>query len=83
MDVGTIAQRVENNYYRDVGGAIEDFRLLIRNCFQFNKADSMIYRKGIQLEKFFLRTIEKIPKGQPVPCNKEPKATSQLQANSM
>ncbi|KAH8304564.1 hypothetical protein KR059_012307, partial [Drosophila kikkawai] len=73
MDVGTIAQRVENNYYRSVAEAIEDFRQIYRNCYKFHSPGTSIYRKGVQLQKFFDRTIAKLPKGPPVPCNKKPK----------
>ncbi|KAH8291429.1 hypothetical protein KR054_011776, partial [Drosophila jambulina] len=83
MDVGTITKRVENNYYRDVEEAIADFKLLIRNCYMFNGVETLVYRKGVQLEKFFLRTIKNIPKGPPVPCNKDPMATCKLKANPM
>ncbi|KAH8252372.1 hypothetical protein KR038_010343, partial [Drosophila bunnanda] len=83
MDVGTITKRVENNYYRDVEEAIADFRLLIRNCYMFNGVETVVYRKGVQLEKFFLRAIKNIPKGPPVPCNKDPMATCKLRINPM
>ncbi|KAH8356888.1 hypothetical protein KR200_010219, partial [Drosophila serrata] len=83
MDVGTITRRIENSYYRDVEEAINDFRLLISNCYQYNGPDSLVYRKGIQLERFFIRTCEKIPKGPPVPCNKDPRFTSRVRTNTM
>ncbi|XP_020800468.1 GATA zinc finger domain-containing protein 14 [Drosophila serrata] len=83
MDVGTITKRVENNYYHDVDEAISDFHLLLRNCYMFNGVDTVVYRKGIQLEKFFQRVIKNIPQGPPVPCNKDPMATCKLKINPM
>ncbi|XP_017033106.2 uncharacterized protein tbrd-2 [Drosophila kikkawai] len=84
MDLGTITKRVENNYYRDVEEAIADFRLIIDNCKQFNGVNTPIYRKCSQLERFLERELKNMPKGRPVPCYKDPMATSKVtKANPM
>ncbi|XP_030378644.1 uncharacterized protein LOC115627159 [Scaptodrosophila lebanonensis] len=74
MDIGTIIKRVHNNYYRYVEEAISDFRLVLRNCFTFNCAGDVVYRKGQMLEKFFTKIIRGIPPGPEIPCHKDPRA---------
>uniref|UniRef100_A0A6P4FKK0 Transcription factor GTE8 n=1 Tax=Drosophila rhopaloa TaxID=1041015 RepID=A0A6P4FKK0_DRORH len=82
MDVGTILKRVQNNYYRDVEEAISDFRLIIRNCFMFNRPGDVVFRKGQMLEKFFVKKIKAMPQGPDLPCNKDPKAVGKPRANA-
>lgn len=71
MDVGTIAMRVENRYYCSVNELIDDVRLVISNCFTFNMPGSIVYRDGEELEKLFMKVLEKLPIGDEVPYDKE------------
>ncbi|XP_034109268.1 uncharacterized protein LOC117571306 [Drosophila albomicans] len=74
MDVGTIIKRVQNQYYQGVDELIDDFRLVINNCFKFNRTGEVVYRKGLQLEKFFLKVLDQMPPGPEYPSSKNPQA---------
>ncbi|KAH8299501.1 hypothetical protein KR044_001989, partial [Drosophila immigrans] len=74
MDVGTIIKRVQNQFYSCVDELIADFRLVISNCFTFNRPGEVVYRKGMQLEKFFLKVLAQLPKGSEQCSNKDPRA---------
>ncbi|KAH8274350.1 hypothetical protein KR044_003733, partial [Drosophila immigrans] len=74
MDVGTIIKRVQNQFYSCVDELITDFRLVISNCFTFNRPGEVVYRKGMQLEKFFLKVLAQLPMGAEVKSDKDPRA---------
>ncbi|XP_034483373.1 bromodomain testis-specific protein-like [Drosophila innubila] len=78
MDLGTVIQRVENRYYRSVKDLIHDLRLIVTNCYTFNRSYSSIYRKGVQLEKFVLKVLAKLPRGEELPCSKDNPALAQV-----
>ncbi|KAH8405515.1 hypothetical protein KR215_001646, partial [Drosophila sulfurigaster] len=74
MDVGTIIKRVQNQYYQCVDELIDDLRLVIDNCFKFNRPGEVVYRKGMQLEKFFLKVLDQMPPGPEYPSSRNPQA---------
>lgn len=37
MDLGTIKHRLESNYYRSAKDCIQDFQLMFRNCYTYNR----------------------------------------------
>ncbi|XP_023167741.2 bromodomain testis-specific protein-like [Drosophila hydei] len=75
MDVGTIIKRVQNRYYHRVDDLICDFRLVISNCFTFNRPGDVVYRNCQKLEKFFHRVLNKMPKGEEKPSTKDPRSS--------
>ncbi|KAH8415802.1 hypothetical protein KR222_001165, partial [Zaprionus bogoriensis] len=74
MDVGTIIKRVQNLYYYNVNEVIMDFRLVISNCYTFNRPEDLVYRNGQKLEQFFDKILEQMPKGDELITTKDPKA---------
>ncbi|KAH8405282.1 hypothetical protein KR222_001751, partial [Zaprionus bogoriensis] len=80
MDVGTIIKRVQNRYYHRVDDLISDFRLVISNCFTFNRPGDVVYRNCQKLEKFFHRVLNKMPKGEEKPSTKDPQASGKQQS---
>lgn len=80
MDVGTIIKRVQNRYYHRVDSLISDFRLVISNCFTFNRPGDVVYRNCQKLEKFFHRILNKMPKGEEKPSTKDPHASGKQQS---
>ncbi|KAH8384678.1 hypothetical protein KR093_004625, partial [Drosophila rubida] len=74
MDVGTIIKRVHNEYYTCVNELLADMRLVISNCFTFNRPGEVVYRKGMQLEKFFLRILAQLPYGPEYRSARDPRA---------
>lgn len=80
MDVGTIIKRVQNKYYHRVDNLISDFRLVISNCFTFNRPGDVVYRNCQKLEKFFHRVLNKMPKGEEKPSTKDPHASGKQQS---
>ncbi|EDW48569.1 bromodomain-containing protein bet-1 [Drosophila sechellia] len=82
MDIGTILKRVQNNYYKSVNDAIADFKLIISNCFLFNRPGDVVHRKGQMLEKFFQKKLRGLPSGPEVPCNRDPSAVGRPRTNA-
>ncbi|ALC44663.1 CG7229 [Drosophila busckii] len=78
MDVGTIIKRVQNRYYHGVDELIHDFRLVISNCFTFNRPGEVVYRNCQKLEKFFYRVLNKMPRGEEKPSTKDPLASGRI-----
>lgn len=79
MDVGTIIKRVQNCYYYNVNELIQDFRLIISNCYTFNRPDDLVYRNGQKLEQFFEKVLAQLPPGDELITTKDPKAERTLQ----
>ncbi|XP_017137184.1 homeotic protein female sterile-like [Drosophila miranda] len=63
MDIGTIINRVENNFYHHVGDAMSDFMLIIYNCFKYNKPGDVVYSHGMLLDAFFKKKMQAMPTG--------------------
>lgn len=79
MDVGTIIKRVQNCYYYNVNELIQDFRLIISNCYTFNRPEDLVYRNGQKLEQFFEKVLAQMPPGDELITTKDPKAERTLQ----
>lgn len=79
MDVGTIVKRVQNCYYYNVNELIQDFRLIISNCYTFNRPEDLVYRNGQKLEQFFEKVLAQMPPGDEFITTKDPKAERALQ----
>lgn len=37
MDLGTIRKRLENKYYYSARECIQDFHIMFKNCYTYNK----------------------------------------------
>jgi bromodomain-containing factor 1 len=55
MDLGTVAQRLQNNIYEKAKDFEEDVRLVFKNCYKFNPEGDLVNHAGHQLEDLFNR----------------------------
>ena len=62
MDLGTIRDRFENNFYRSSDEAMADFAQIFANCFKYNNPELEIVAMGKELERFYLSKVAKLPK---------------------
>ena len=61
MDLGTIRDRFENNFYRSSDEALADFAQIFANCFKYNNPELEIVAMGKELERFYLSKVAKLP----------------------
>ena len=54
MDLGTIRERFENDFYRSSDEAMADISQVFANCFKYNNPELDIVAMGKELERFFL-----------------------------
>lgn len=80
MDVGTIIKRVQNRYYYNVSELIQDFRLIISNCYTFNRPEDLVYRNGQKLEQFFEKVLAQMPPGDELISSKDPQVGHSVRA---
>ena len=53
MDLGTVSQRLESNYYASASAAADDVCLVWRNCQTFNEPGSDVYQSCDELSGIF------------------------------
>lgn len=53
MDLSTIRRKIDNQEYQTADKFFEDFKLMIRNCFLFNPAGTLVNQAGIELQRLF------------------------------
>ncbi|EDO31845.1 predicted protein, partial [Nematostella vectensis] len=61
MDLGTIKKKLENNEYPCAQECIEDFRLMINNCYTYNKPGDDIVLMCQSMDKLFHQKIAMMP----------------------
>lgn len=57
MDLGTIVNRLKNNYYWTARECIQDFNTMITNCYIYNKPDTDIVVMAQTIEKYFTEKV--------------------------
>ncbi|KAI9479594.1 hypothetical protein BDB00DRAFT_173553 [Zychaea mexicana] len=55
IDLGTIKGKLKTNKYTSAQEFDEDVRLMLRNCFAFNKPNTYVHEEGRQLEEVYNR----------------------------
>ncbi|KAK6588375.1 hypothetical protein RS030_6857 [Cryptosporidium xiaoi] len=58
MDFSTMRKKVLNNEYLDFDSFNNDVRLIISNCYTYNRVGTMVYRMGLILEETWDKSIE-------------------------
>ena len=53
MDLSTVRKRLETNYYDNCEDFETDVRLMLNNCFTFNRAGEDVYEMGKKMEALF------------------------------
>ncbi|XP_020486216.1 bromodomain-containing protein 3 isoform X2 [Labrus bergylta] len=61
MDLGTIKQRLENNYYWSASDCMQDLNTMFTNCYIYNKPTDDIVMMSLALEKVFLQKVAMMP----------------------
>ncbi|KAG8830786.1 hypothetical protein FRC17_004244 [Serendipita sp. 399] len=53
MDMATILSKLNNSQYPDAKAFHSDFKLMIRNCFNFNPEGTPVHQAGVELNDVF------------------------------
>ena len=61
MDLGTIKQRLDNNYYYSAKECIDDFNTMFQNCYVYNKPGEDVVVMAQTLEKLYIQKIALMP----------------------
>ena len=61
MDLGTIRERFDNNYYVSSGEAMADFNQLFENCYIYNPENHEIFIMCKDVERFYHSKMAKLP----------------------
>ncbi|XP_061888172.1 bromodomain-containing protein 2-like isoform X2 [Entelurus aequoreus] len=61
MDLGTIKQRLENNYYWSASECLQDFNTMFTNCYVYNKPTDDIVLMALAVEKIYLQKVAQMP----------------------
>lgn len=61
MDLSTIRKKLENFEYSTAQKFFDDFKLMIRNCFLFNPAGTLVNQAGIELQRLFDEKWKSLP----------------------
>lgn len=61
MDLSTIKRKLDNREYSTAERFLDDFKLMIRNCFSFNPAGTPVNQAGIDLQRFFDERWKSLP----------------------
>lgn len=69
MDLSTIEQRLQANFYTEDSQFERDIRLIFENCLSFNASDTIVYAEALKLEKYFNRIWLEL--GEPVHESKQ------------
>lgn len=59
MDLGTVKERLESNYYASIQEFIEDTRLIWSNAMAYNRPDSDVHKMAKSLSDIFEESVKK------------------------
>ncbi|KAI9203515.1 Bromodomain-containing protein [Polychytrium aggregatum] len=63
MDLETMGRKLAQHAYRTLGEFEADFTLMITNCFKYNAPNSLGYKAGLSLQKYFSKEWKKAASG--------------------
>ncbi|QKX56756.1 uncharacterized protein TRUGW13939_03863 [Talaromyces rugulosus] len=61
MDLSTMEERLEHDFYAAPKDLIGDLKLIFSNCRQYNDATTVYSKCSVKLEKYMSKLIEEIP----------------------
>ncbi|KAK2820001.1 histone acetyltransferase [Arthroderma sp. PD_2] len=61
MDLSTMEERLEADFYTAPKDMVSDLKLMFSNCRQYNDATTVYTKCAVQLEKYMRRLIKEIP----------------------
>jgi hypothetical protein len=73
MDLGTINQRLKNNYYWSAIECVKDLKTVFANCYQYNDPKEDVVSMAQTLDKIFMEKLRESPKEE-IEINKFQKA---------
>lgn len=65
MDLSTMRKKLDSHEYSTAQAFFADFKLMIRNCFQFNPAGTPVNLAGIELQRLFDDKWKNLPQPKP------------------
>ncbi|KAF7320222.1 Bromodomain-containing protein [Mycena kentingensis (nom. inval.)] len=61
MDLSTMRKKLDDGEYPSAQKFFEDFKLMIRNCFAFNPAGTLVNQAGMDLQRLFDEKWQGLP----------------------
>ncbi|RJE20221.1 Histone acetyltransferase [Aspergillus sclerotialis] len=61
MDLSTLEDRLENDFYTAPKDLVADLKLIFSNCRQYNDATTVYAKYALKLEKYMWKLIKEIP----------------------
>lgn len=61
MDLSTMRRKLDDQQYPTSQKFFDDFKLMIRNCFLFNPAGTLVNQAGIELQRVFDEKWKQLP----------------------
>ncbi len=61
MDLGTIKERLETNYYDNAEKCIEDFNTMFANCYKYNPCGDDVVKMCKSLQETFQEKVADMP----------------------
>ena len=62
MDLSTIEKKISSNSYKAPNQVKNDVTLMFNNCYKFNGMEAQVSNMGMDLQKYFEKEWEKLPK---------------------
>lgn len=63
MDISTLEQKLKAGQYASLDAFVNDFELIVSNCFKFNGENHDISRNARNLREYFMKQLETVPTG--------------------
>jgi bromodomain-containing factor 1 len=82
MDISTIEKKLASNAYSNVTDAMSDVDLMFENCFTFNGLESAVSIMAKNVQQWYVRESEKLPKSMKEIEMKKKKKPSFVSASS-
>ncbi|KAI9761491.1 MAG: histone acetyltransferase [Chaenotheca gracillima] len=61
MDLSTVEERLERDYYTTPKDLVADLKLIFKNCRQYNDATTVYTKCAVKLEKYLWSLIKEVP----------------------
>lgn len=61
MDLTTVEDRLEHDYYSAPKDLVSDLKLIFNNCWQYNDATTVYSKCAVKLEKYMWSLIKDVP----------------------
>lgn len=68
MDLSTMRKKLDGHEYSNAQAFFTDFKLMIRNCFNFNPPGTPVNMAGIDLQRLFDEKWKNLPRPKPQPA---------------